>query len=62
MKQYTHTLQYEQRDGSWTDGYLAYTEREAEGVALAGRQRTGRGVRVVPLPEPYDVQHERDEA
>jgi hypothetical protein len=50
MTRYTHTLQYQQRDGTWRDGHLAYTLREAQGVAQAGRERTGRGVRIVPAP------------
>lgn len=47
---YTHALQYQQRDGSWKDGHLAYAATEAKGVAREGQKRTGRKVRVVQLP------------
>lgn len=46
---YTHSLQYQQRDGSWRDGFLGYTLSEARRVAREGRKRTGRAVRIVPL-------------
>jgi hypothetical protein len=45
----THALRYEQADGSWRDGFLAYTLSEAQGTARIGAQRTGRKVEVVPL-------------
>jgi hypothetical protein len=47
VSRFTHALQYQQRDGSWRDGHLGYTLTEARGVAKAGRERTGRAVRVV---------------
>jgi len=46
---WTHALEYEQRDGSYKPGFMAYTESEARGVAKEGRKRTGRNVRVVRL-------------
>ena len=46
---YTHGLQYQQKDGSWIDGRLAYTLDEAKDVAREGRKRTGRKVRIVAL-------------
>lgn len=50
-KHYTHTLQYQQKDGTWRDGFLAYTLSEAKGVAAEGRKRTGRKVRIVAIKE-----------
>ena len=48
-KRFTHALQYQQPDGSWRDGFLGYTLSEARGVARAGRERTGRAVRIVKV-------------
>jgi hypothetical protein len=44
---FTHTLEYQRKDGSWSAGFLGYTLREARGVARAGRERTGRAVRII---------------
>lgn len=48
-KTLTHALQYQQRDGTWRDGFLGYTLREARGVAREGRNRTGRAVRIIDI-------------
>lgn len=45
----THTVQYQQKDGSWRTGILAYTRSEAADVAAIGRKRTGRKTRIKPL-------------
>lgn len=52
---YTHYLQYQQRDGSWRDGGMAFTLDEARAVARASRLRTGRAVRVRRIPVDTDT-------
>ena len=45
----THALEYQQRDGSWRYGFLAYTLEEARDIRKIAMRRTGRAVRVVKL-------------
>lgn len=45
----THSLQYQQRDGSWRDGFLAYTLGEAKGCAKVARRERSCKVRIVEI-------------
>jgi hypothetical protein len=41
-----YRLEYQQRDGKWRRGILAYTQSEAKVLARVARTRSGRSVRV----------------
>lgn len=49
MSRFTHYLRYQKQDGSWRDGYLAFTKREARDTAKEARRRTGCKVKVCKL-------------
>jgi hypothetical protein len=45
-----YALEYQQRNGTWRYGFLAYTLAEARDIRKIAMRRTGRAVRIVKLP------------